>query len=187
VIGGARAVRAAALSPDAERLAAIGDDRVLRVWKLRGGRACETFDVADANTLAIACDGRIAIASARRSSVMVWHAHSPKRVLNLEVARGISCLAFSADGQRLAVGTSGGLLSVWNVDSRQLAYRPLEVGSECMSVALSSAGTTALASTRDGSVVLRHLRGKPSVATLRGAEPFRIVRLIDWLRRVALL
>jgi hypothetical protein len=78
-------------------------------------------------------------------------------------------------------------LSVWNVDSRQLAYNPLDLGSPLTAVALSVEGTTALACTQDGAISLRHLRGKPSVAARRPPEPFRIIRLIDWIRRVALL
>jgi WD40 repeat protein len=187
VFGGVRAVRATALSPDAEWLAAIGNDRVLRVWKLRTGRACDTFDVPNANCIAISVDGRLATATARGSSVRMWHVRGRQHVITLEVARGISCLAFSGDGKRLAVGTTSGALTVWNVDSRQLAYTPLQLGSAVTSLALSFDGATALASTSDGGVCLRHLRGKPSVATLRTPEPLRIVRLIDWLRRVALL
>jgi WD domain, G-beta repeat len=187
VVGGVHAVRTTALSPDAEWLAAIGDDRVLRVWKLRTGRACDTFAVPNASCIAISVEGRLASVTARGSSVRMWHVRGRQHVINLEVARGISCLAFSGDGRRLAVGTTSGALTVWNVDSRQLAYTPLDLGSAVASLALSFDGTTALASTSDGAVCLRHLRGKPSVATLRAPEPLRIVRLIDWLRRVALL
>jgi WD40 repeat protein len=104
-------------------------------------------------------------------------------VAQLPFARGVTSLAFTGDGSRLAVGTAGGRLTIWHVRTAELEHEVAATTSPYEAVALSADGTTVAASARDGSIWLRRL---PPPAHTDAPPAMQVLKLFDWLRRVAL-
>src|SRR3954447_20644301 len=76
---------------------------------------------ADVKSLDISQDGRKVAATCRDSPIDVWMREQPllwKRTLLPEHPQtGSRCLAFSPDGETLAVGNVDGTVSLWDVNS----------------------------------------------------------------------
>jgi WD40 repeat protein len=125
----------------------------------------------------------------------VWHVPSGRTLASLAAGRGLTCLAFSADGQQLAAGTLGGRLAIWQPRTANGARDFTTLTSPLEAVALSADGEALAATGRDGSIWLRRLAQPatpaPPVAVRSLPTPSRVIsssyRLFDWLRRVALL
>ena len=176
-------VCASALSPDAEWLTCVDDHGLVTCWKISSGRATATFSVS--SVVAMALDGQQIAVADKRGTVWLYRMRDGVRFAGFAVGGGVTCLAMRAG--RLAVGHAQGYVTVWDIAAQQPAFRDVELGFapiEC--VALSSDCTRVAASTRDGAVSVRRLRAVPKRAPV-SAEPARIVRIFDWLRRVALL
>jgi WD40 repeat protein len=191
-----RTVRGLALSSNAAWLVAGSEDGSVRCWKVGSGRLTGNFAWhASVTALAVSRDGRSIAAAGPRVPLTVWHAIGGQPVAHLPVGRGVGALAFAGDGSRLAVGTLGGRMTIWQMRTAELEHDVGTAASGYEAVALSSDGTTLAGSGRDGSIWVRRL---PSRARADAPSPIQALapatrvltssyRLFDWLRRVALL
>jgi RNA polymerase sigma factor (sigma-70 family) len=105
------------------------------VWMERGGkvslkaadtgRETRTFHGTDSrsNTLALDAHGRT-LAVASDDSVRLWEMATQKQGRVLEDSAGITCLAFSRNGQTLAAGSFDGTFQLWNVATGQKLLKP---------------------------------------------------------------
>lgn len=117
-----------ALAPDGSVAAAATDDaqqsgRVI-VWETAAGRLRFQAPVR-ASALAISPSAKLlAAALASSGSLHVWSTSDGKRVAVLGLPRVTAlCLAFSPDEQRLAVGDSAGMITIWELaTARPIAY-----------------------------------------------------------------
>lgn len=76
--------------------------------------------------------------------------------------RGITALAVSENGQRLAVGTDDGYVEVWDVRGFEIAARTLTHVGRVISVALSNDGSRVASLGRDGAIVAADVVSDPS-------------------------
>jgi len=115
--------------PGGQFLISGGTDRFARLWHLdRPGGEPVRLDARTTRIHAAAfCPSGTYVAASRRSSVLLWDRScldKKPRTFNLLKER-VRTLAFSADGGRLAVGTVGGTIWVWDLSHRtEAAGRP---------------------------------------------------------------
>ena len=107
-----REVKMLAVSADGARVAACGDDRVLRVLEVASGKVLRE-DQLEHKVLAAAFgpDGRTLVGLVN-SVLDVWDTGSSAPYTELPLTHDSYCGAFSAAGQRVAVGTKKGALVV---------------------------------------------------------------------------
>ena len=137
--GHERFVYSTAFFPDGKRIASAAWDGTARVWDAETG-APVGAPMRHGNARAVACvavaaDGRTLATYARHdenddkcpdNGVYLWDADTGER-LHFWPLRGLgwldSRLAFSPDGTKLASGTSGGPITVWDVRTKEVAHR----------------------------------------------------------------
>jgi WD40 repeat protein len=135
-----RWVRQLAVSPDGTKLASVGDDMACRIWDIASGnRLLEMRGHAEQTpqnfTSMLYCcaysnDGRYLATGDRVGHVVIWEAATGRKAAELDAPTlytwdgtqrirsigGVRALAFSPDGQQLAVGGVG---QIGNVDALQ--------------------------------------------------------------------
>jgi WD40 repeat protein len=131
------------ISPDGKRLAAAGEDAIIRIWnnldarsepeQLRG----HTRNIWDVR---FSPDGTRLASGSFDASVKLWDPNSGKLIKTLTGhTEAVVGLAFSPDGKSLASGADDSTVRMWRVsDARQL--RVIDTGAHVDSVAFSRDG-----------------------------------------------
>lgn len=133
----ARWIRRVVATPDGKRVLSVADDMVARVWDAESGMLVHELRGHEPKTphhfpsmlyaVAVSADGRWAATGDRVGKVVVWDLAAGKQLAAVEAPvmytwdpqqrihsiGGVRSLAFSPDGQRLAVGGMG---KVGNID-----------------------------------------------------------------------
>ena len=107
-------------SADAKALMA-GFLNSVKLWQLAGPGGAATFpgDFYGVDGLALLPDGQTLI-SAAGTDLCFWDVRTGRQTNKLNARSGLfSGLALSADGRRLAAGTSDGRITIWDVASHQ--------------------------------------------------------------------
>lgn len=106
-----------AFSPDG-RFLAFGQDTCAVVWDLE--KRQKQFEVASpwTHTVAFAPNGKV-LATAGQNGVRLWSAETGAPLTGLFAPHDVRSLAYSPDGQLLALGDRWGDVSVWEVESRR--------------------------------------------------------------------
>jgi eukaryotic-like serine/threonine-protein kinase len=129
-----------ALSPDGKLLAGTGPDRTARVWETATGRAVALIKAHDyeMSLLAFTPDGR-RLLTGDHKTLKLWDVEKLQQTQALSTPEqcNIAKIAFSSDGQFLAVGEGRNgarcypfpYLSVWDVATGQAKFVVKELGS----------------------------------------------------------
>jgi WD40 repeat protein len=186
----------AALSTNGRWLAASTIDGVVRCWRVSDARLVAQFAVGGlgkTGAVAVSADGStLAVACARRS-VQLYALPGGQLVSSIAVGRSATCLAFTADRSKLAIGTAVGRVSLWDVASRQLVGELAALDVPLQALVISPDAHVLATAGRDGSLWLRRIlaTSSPQRAQPRPSAALGMIgsgqRLFDWLRRVALL
>jgi WD40 repeat protein len=106
-----------AISRDGRHLG-FGEDTSAVVWDLEEKR--KGFEVASpwTHAVAFAPNGKI-LATAGQNGLQFWSAETGTPIEGLPASRDVASLAYSPDGQLLALGHWSGEISVWDVESRR--------------------------------------------------------------------
>lgn len=129
--------RCLAVSHDAKLACVGGEDGVVRLIDLLGGRELESFfgHRAAVASVALADNGKIAVSASLDKSVKVWHP-AAELVVNADAQRA-NCSAF-LDAMRFVAGGQAGA-RVWDLEGKVVAELP--GGQGLVSLAANAAGT----------------------------------------------
>lgn len=117
--GHTREIFAVAYSPKGDRLASTANDGTIRVWSLADGQAVVIKTGTGSRTVAFSPDGT-RVAGRFETKAVLWDAATGKPAATF-VGRDpsgdgtVMRVAFSPNGQRLAVGHQMGLVRVWDI------------------------------------------------------------------------
>ena len=107
-----------AFSPDGKRLAAGGENNVVKVWDVETGNVLQTLPGhrGDVYTVAFSHDGRWIASGSEDSTVKVWDGRSGELVRSFRGHTGIvTSVAFSPDDRRLISGSRDHTVKVWDL------------------------------------------------------------------------
>jgi WD40 repeat protein len=114
-------VRTMAISPDGSHVAATSDMELTKIWNIDSGKVVKSMP---AGVLAFSPDSSLLASSApgeAAANIELWDFRKGEKVRLFEGGHflGVSTLAFSPDGKRLVSGGRDGLITVWNVETRE--------------------------------------------------------------------
>jgi serine/threonine protein kinase len=179
-------------APDSRSLVSWGDDATLRVWDATTGKAVKqlTRDRAstmaarwspDGTTLAVALsDGH-----ARAFTLPDWD----EKLVYRDGAQGVTAVAFAPDGGRLAVGTDGGGLVLFDAKTWARTAECVGHSDRVLADALffSVDGKRLVSASRDDSVRVWDAASGKSLHTVADRRAIRVVLPTPSADRVVLL
>lgn len=188
LLGHTDGVRSIAFSPDGTSLVSGSKDHRVGFWDLTISPPSVRFLEAHTdrvNSVSFSPQTRTFASASSDKTIILWDADSDAvglMMMNktaIQVNSGVSCVAYSPDGTKLAAG-SNGRITVWDVKSRTLIGQPYtgHISNPILSVAFSPSGRYLASGSSDMSVCVwdvdqGSILGKP----LHGHE--------NWVKSVA--
>jgi WD40 repeat protein len=128
------ALRSMALLPTGDLVATAGQRGIVHLWRKANGETVRTLaqpNPAQINNLAFSpLTGSLLAGSNASGELLIWDVNSGQVLHIIAVEEQISSLLFRPDEKQLLVGTFGGLLKIYNVESGDLLEETrLHVGS----------------------------------------------------------
>ena len=123
-------VTALAFDPTGEQLISGGEDRKLRLWDLKTKKVISTIDCDRVPVIVFTAKGdkflawflRPGIANQNASTVQVFDKDSKPLHVLTERDKSVNCLAFTSDGEWVAMGSPDGNVRIWDIAKQE---RPL--------------------------------------------------------------
>ncbi len=177
-------VLAVAYRPGGRQFVSGSSDRSVRVWDADTGKAVAvlTGHASAVCAVAVRADGLQAASASTDGIVKLWDlAHdSEAGSFKAHESGGVSCLAYSSDGQWLATAGGGKQIRIWNLWTRPLRdpfYRLDGHAGPVSSVAISPNGEYLASAGSDQVVKVWNLQTRSEVRSYRGHA--------DWVTSVA--
>jgi serine/threonine protein kinase len=160
LVGHTKYVFLVAFSPDGQTLVSAGNDKTIRVWRVGDGKMLNSLTLPKPEILVINVSPdqqTAALYNSRERSVQLWSLTDNRLLTFLEKqTHDIKCGVFSPDGQVLALGSSDGVVRLWNVaDGRLLRELTDSAGRGVVNaIAYSQDGRTLACGLSNGTIRL---------------------------------
>jgi WD40 repeat protein len=144
----------------------------------RGQRSLVLGDRGILQGIAFSPDGKQIATAELNEGVRIWNRSSLELVRNLgEKSRFAECLAYSADGKRLASGNGhDGTIRVWNVETGEEVTHFTQPGVRILSICFSPDGGRLVSGGWDGPVKVWELASGTAVVSFQ-ADPQGVTRV----------
>jgi WD40 repeat protein len=123
-----------AFYPDGERLIFLGANGRLEIWDVRANRIQRTVDeCGEFHLPLVACspDGKWLLTKTDRRNVVIWNTESWEQSIVLPAERaGVDTVAWHPHSNQIAIGTSDGLISLWNLSMIRDELKTLRLVAE---------------------------------------------------------
>lgn len=174
------AIRSIAFSPGGDQIATGAEDSTLRIGSLKDGRVLQMHQDTWVHALAFSPKDRVLISGGglAQGFVRFWNPESGECLRTLPGhAAGVCCLAFSADGQRIASGSYDRTVLVRDAGTGTILCQTSHA-ARVHAVAFSPEGDSVASAGDDRLVKVTELPGNPSAepaATSESGTPQRYV------------
>ncbi|KAG6911400.1 hypothetical protein DXG01_016497 [Tephrocybe rancida] len=159
-------------SPDGKRVVSVGEwDKAVKIWEVMGGETLEWESTLPKETgslqhsvvtaMAVSNQGMIALGFENGELCITGVDRDVEDSPEMDPIRHADCITdiiFSADGERLAVSSVGGVVRMWSVATGLPISKELRSQTSVDAVALSSDERKLLAVERNGRVVVWELQ-----------------------------
>ncbi len=111
---------AVAFSADGRRLASVGNDSKVKIWDTGSQRELHAFTQPPGEQLisiAFSPDGARVVSAFGANQAKVWDVESGTVRLTLNHPNGVTCVAHSLDGKRIATGGKDGSVILWDAET----------------------------------------------------------------------
>jgi WD40 repeat protein/DNA-binding SARP family transcriptional activator len=172
-LGNEPATDAVAFSPDDRRLAAVGDDGVIRIFNLRTGHYTVVSEgLGGLNDVDFSSDGHLLAASGFTGQITVWNVKQRKVAYTTRPGPWIDALRFSPDGKTIAGGNTNGDVDFWDADTgHRLPQQITSASGGVVSLSFDPSGKRLMTTNNDGTIQLWALpTDEPIGAPLPGAN-----------------
>lgn len=115
---------ALALAPARQRLAGLSLDGHILTWDAQTGKLFHAWDSKQTGEIVLAADALGKTVATAAETVRLWDADTGAEIAQLPIQNGdaVVALAFSPDGNTLAVGKRGGHCGLWNVSDKRTLH-----------------------------------------------------------------
>ena len=115
-----RAIQKVGFSQNGSRLVSASADNTVRVWNAGNGSLIQTIQGMPVNSGAISADGFFVV-SGNNGRAFIWKAGNGNRIMPLDHISGsaVRAVAFSPNGQLVAMGGDDGVIRLWRVNLEQ--------------------------------------------------------------------
>jgi tRNA A-37 threonylcarbamoyl transferase component Bud32 len=141
---GGQTIRSVAFSPDGSRLAAAGEDRIIRIWDTAIGEQVHRMEghTDIVTSLSWSPDGRRLASASDDQTVRVWDTESGAAASEPWQAHTefVLSVAWSPDGERIASAGWDHQIIVWEAETGAIQWRA-DLGVDCSYVTWSPDGT----------------------------------------------
>jgi WD40 repeat protein len=179
LVKGDGAVLALAVAPDGEHAAFSFADGTLKLYRLDFGREVESVRGSPAEVLTFSADGRWLAAGRADKRLVVIDTVTAKETGQFELDGVPGALAFSADGQKIAVGLDGAV-ALWDFAAQREVSRMNGGTERVRSLSFSTEGRRLAAGSDDGQGYVWSLAGRRLTHVLPlDAGDVKLVRFVD--------
>ena len=128
-VGGKRAIKATALSPDGSLAAAGGQDTVVRVWDVRTAHLLQkiTDHHADIRSLAFSPDSRRLFSGDGQGMLIMYDVQTGRKLWSYAQGEMVLEVAWSPDGRLVASANHGAGLTVLDASNGRFISQPIKV------------------------------------------------------------
>ena len=164
------AVWTVALSPDGARLAAASDNHVVTIWNPASETAIATLAGHTDRVVAatFSPDSRYLVSGSWDGTAKLWDVGQQRLIRTMNVRKGVSSLAFSSDGTRLAVGSANKTITVWNLQSGAILHELRGHKREVQGLAFNADGSMLASVSGEKRVYLWDIEGDGGRTLLKG-------------------
>ena len=149
--GHAGDVFSVAFYPDGRKLLTAGEDGHAILWNVSDGKKLLTIDAGSQIYAAVLSPQADIIATAMHGETLLWDASTGRRIAGFTAnARYALSVAFSPDGNTLAVGLDNGMMQLWNTRTGQLVTQLRAHFNGVMGIAFSPDGKNIATTGWDG-------------------------------------
>lgn len=167
-----------AVTPDGQSIASSSNDATIKIWNLSSGQLLQTITNGDSglnssvSSIAFSPDSQILASGGyapQRNIIKIWNKSTGKELRTLTGHSDfVNSVAFSADGQTLASGSSDRTVKIWNPNTGELLRTLTGHSSLVSSVAISSFGQIIASSSADKTIKIWNLKTGELLRTLEG-------------------
>ena len=169
--GHSELVYSVAYSPDGQTLASGGDDKTIKLWKVKTGNLLQTLTghSYSVNSVAYSPDGQTLASGSGDNTIKLWDVKTGNLLQTLNGhSKWVYSVAYSPDGQTLASGSADNTIKLWNVKTGNLLQTLNGHSSWVYSVAYSPDGQTLASGSYDSTIKLWNIKTGNLLQTLKG-------------------